>query len=76
MDGEYDRDGDRRSDGSWSRTWEEQLLEEVANEREAIDQQSKLEQEASAQQLWLSFQNSASAIANLYKGKLNNPLRT
>lgn len=66
MDGEYNCDGDN----SWGRTtsWEEQLLDEVANERDVIDQQSKLEQEAGAQQLWSSFQNSASAVANLYKG--------
>ena len=69
MDGEYDRDDVRSDNSSWGRTFEDHLLEELASERDAIDQQSKIEQEAGAQQLWSSFQNSASAVANLYKGK-------
>ncbi|XP_067940805.1 HUWE1-associated protein modifying stress responses-like [Watersipora subatra] len=71
MDGEYDRDADLPDNPSWSRTaWEDHLLEDFTGERDALDQQSKFEQEAVAQQLWLSFQNSASAVANLYKGCL------
>lgn len=68
MDPEFERDADVLSENSWGRSWEDQLLEEFSSERETLDQQSKIDQEASAQQLWLSFQNSASAVTNLYKG--------
>lgn len=68
MDPDLDPDTDRLSESSWSRNWEDQVLEEYLSDREALDQQSKLEQDASAQSLWLSFQNSASSVANLYKG--------
>lgn len=69
MDPKFDHENDVLSENSWGRAWEDQLLDEFTSERETLDQQSKIEQEAAAQQFWLSFQNSASAVTNLYKGQ-------
>lgn len=72
MDLEFEHDGDVLPENtSWGipNSWEDHLLDEVTSEREALDQQSKIDQEAASQQLWMSFQNSASAVTNLYKGK-------
>mgnify|MGYP001791850383 CR=1 FL=1 len=69
MDPPFDPDSDVLSENSWGRSWEDQLLEDFSSEKDTLDQQSKIEQEAAAQNLWMSFQNSASAVTNLYKGK-------
>jgi len=67
MDPEFDHENNVLSENAWGMTWEDQLLEEFSSEKDTLDQQSKVEQEAGAQNLWMSFQNSASAVTNLYK---------
>lgn len=71
MDPEIEADADLVPEASWGRTYEDHVLDDFSSEREDIEQQAKLEQEATAQKLWLSFQNSASAVTNLYKGNLS-----
>lgn len=63
-----DPDFDQETDNTWGKSWEDQVFEEYANERDVLDQQSKLEQETGSQNLWVSFQSSATAVTNLYKG--------
>ncbi|XP_072098235.1 HUWE1-associated protein modifying stress responses-like isoform X2 [Mobula birostris] len=54
---------------SWLSRWERQCLEE--DERQGIESGAGgTETDAQRQRLWLSFQNSASAIAQLYKDGL------
>lgn len=67
---EADTDLVPEPEASWGRTYEDHVLDDFTSEREDREQQAKLEQEATAQKLWLSFQNSASAVTNLYKGNL------
>lgn len=70
MEDERELESDRQSDGSWGRNWEDQVADEYVAERETLDQQNKVEQDVIAQKLWLSFQNSATAVTNLYKGNV------
>ncbi|XP_072098234.1 HUWE1-associated protein modifying stress responses 1-like isoform X1 [Mobula birostris] len=54
---------------SWLSRWERQCLEE--DERQGIESGAGgTETDAQRQRLWLSFQNSASAIAQLYKERV------
>jgi len=68
MDNEYDPEDERITESAWSKGWEDQYLEEFAAERDTMEQQAKIEQEAIVQKLWLSFQSSATSLTNLYKG--------
>ena len=55
----------------WLRSWnqfEQQCVEEVEGEGN-MEERLAGEREDVAQKLWLSFQNSATAVAQLYKGK-------
>jgi hypothetical protein len=55
------------SPDNWLNSFEEECIEELhteANMEEALETQRELAE----QKLWLQFQNSATAIAQLYKG--------
>ena len=58
------------SPSSWISTWEQQCLDDCENELTA---ESLLhnETEASNQKMWYRFQNTATALATMYKGKFN-----
>ena len=53
---------------NWLTNWEDQCVRETENDT-AVEDRIQMENEQSAQKLWLSFQNSATAIAQLYRGK-------
>lgn len=66
MECEEDNHGDLSPD-NWLNSFEEECIEELHSEtnmEEALEKQ----QELAEQKLWLQFQNSATAIAQLYKG--------
>lgn len=66
MEREEDNHGDLSPD-NWLNSFEEECIEELHSEtnmEEALEKQ----QELAEQKLWLQFQNSATAIAQLYKG--------
>ena len=67
MDENLDKDQDR-IDANWLTNWEDQCIQDWENETN-MDDKIQNESERSAQKLWLSFQNSATAIAQLYRGK-------
>lgn len=65
--------GDDRSDDDpimdlWYSNWEQQSVEEIESQP---DYESQLHNENAiySQQIWTGFQTTASAIAQLYKGK-------
>lgn len=51
---------------NWLSRWERQCLDE--DERQGLLPESGAETDPQRQRLWLSFQNSAGAVAQLYKG--------
>ena len=66
MEREENDHGDISPD-NWLNSFEEECIEELHSEtnmEEALEKQREL----SEQKLWLQFQNSATAIAQLYKG--------
>ncbi|XP_013388430.1 UPF0472 protein C16orf72 homolog [Lingula anatina] len=67
MDDDHDREQERFSD-HWLKKWEDQCLEELENESN-MDDQIQAEREESSQKLWHSFQNAATALAQLYKDR-------
>lgn len=67
MEREEDNHGDLSPD-NWLNSFEEECIEELHSEtnmEEALEKQ----QELAEQKLWLQFQNSATAIAQLYKDR-------
>jgi len=64
LESEKDKLGD-----NWLSSWEAQSLDEW-DRNSNMDELVHAENEQSLQKLWLSFQNSASAIAQLYKGNV------
>ena len=53
----------------WYSNWEEQCVEALETEPD-YETQLHNEKELYSQQMWTSFQTTASAIAQLYKGKI------
>ena len=68
MSDHADSDPDHFGDG-WGKKWEDQCRQDWEDESNMDDMQR--EKERDAQRLWLSFQNSATAIAQLYKGEVH-----
>lgn len=64
-----DSDPDHFGDG-WMRKWEEQCRQDWEDESNMEDIIQR-ENEREAQRLWMSFQNCATAIAQLYKGEVH-----
>lgn len=60
------KDTDHLSE-NWLNDFEEECIEELENEPNMEDNLRR-ERECAVQKLWLQFQNSATAIAELYKG--------
>lgn len=52
---------------SWITNWERQCIEEVESGPD-LESQIQNEKDISTQKLWLLFQNSATCVAQLYKG--------
>jgi hypothetical protein len=67
MSEDKDREQDRLTD-NWLKSWEDQCIAEFDNEPDNMEDRAQLDREESSQKLWLLFQNSASAVAQLYKG--------
>ncbi|XP_032896327.1 UPF0472 protein C16orf72 homolog isoform X1 [Amblyraja radiata] len=54
----------------WFSKWERQCLAESEQQQQAEADRASLEQEQSQQKLWHLFQNSATAVAQLYKDRV------
>ncbi|XP_061426065.1 HUWE1-associated protein modifying stress responses-like isoform X1 [Lethenteron reissneri] len=54
----------------WFSIWERECLDDAEQEAPEEDDRLALEREQAAQKLWLSFQNSATAVAQLYKDRV------
>ena len=50
---------------------EEELIREVEEEEAAAEAQIQREKEMASQKLWCAFQDSATAVAHLFRGSLN-----
>ena len=59
---------------NWLSHWENQCLDDWEDDSN-MDDLIQNETEQSSQKLWLSFQNSATAVSHLYKGERNWILR-
>lgn len=57
-----------RSADCWVTKWEQECLSEVDTQPN-MDEILHNERDLATQKLWLYFQNSATALAQLYKGK-------
>lgn len=66
MGDSLEKDPDRIGD-TWMTDWENQRIQDWQKEPN-MDDRIQTESERSAQRLWLSFQNSATSIAQLYRG--------
>ena len=62
-----DNDCSDQSPENWLNSFEEQCLQELQTEPN-MEENLETERELAEQKLWLQFQNSATAIAQLYKG--------
>ena len=60
-----DMDGERIPE-NWLSDWEMKVLDE--QDGSDVEERVQHESEVSSQKLWLSFQNSASSITQLYRG--------
>ena len=60
-----DMDGERIPE-NWLSDWEMKVLDE--QDESDVEERVQHESEVSSQKLWLSFQNSASSITQLYRG--------
>lgn len=71
MDDSLEREPDLLGEG-WLRDWEDQAVEEweTAQAEQNMEDRRNDMNERLSQKLWLSFQNSATAISQLYRGKL------
>uniref|UniRef100_A0A4W3HZH4 HUWE1 associated protein modifying stress responses a n=1 Tax=Callorhinchus milii TaxID=7868 RepID=A0A4W3HZH4_CALMI len=54
----------------WFSKWERQCLAESEPEEQSQEQRASLEEEQTQQKLWHLFQNSATAVAQLYKDRV------
>ena len=62
-----EKDGERLPGENWLSEWEHQVVENWQDGSD-VEERAQHESEVSAQKLWLSFQNSASSITQLYRG--------
>ena len=67
MSDDNDREESNVNRDNWLTSWEEQCIQNWEDETN-LDDRFQNEAEVSSQKLWLSFQNGATAIAQLYKG--------
>ena len=67
MADDLDRDNNMLND-SWLTSWEDQCTQDWESSTNMEDKILQTESEQLSQRLWLTFQNSASAIAHLYRG--------
>ncbi|XP_070580063.1 HUWE1-associated protein modifying stress responses-like [Ptychodera flava] len=68
MSDQKDRQEDSVGD-LWVSNWEQQCIEQLESEPN-FDDRLSADREETSQKLWLSFQNSATAVAQLYKDRL------
>lgn len=71
MGDNIEKDQDRFSNESWLSNWEEETIHDWESESN-MDERVQMETESYSQKLWQSFQNSATAIAQLYRDQSNN----
>jgi len=62
-------DSDCPSDG-WLSSWEKKCLDEWEKES-VFEDRLQVENEKSSQKIWQSFQNSATAVSRLFKGRMH-----
>lgn len=67
MNEDLDRDDESIGD-LWFTNWEQQCIQHLENEPD-LEGQVINDRDSSTQKAWCYFQNSASSIAQLYKGK-------
>ena len=67
MNEDRDRDDDSLVD-FWIANWEQQCVEHLESEPD-YEGQLQSERDLAHQKVWFSFQNTAAAIAQLYKGE-------
>ena len=60
-------DGERLPGENWLTEWEHQVVDDWQDGSD-VEERVQHENEVSSQKLWLSFQNSASSITQLYRG--------
>lgn len=61
--------GDKDNEDGWLTSMEEQYLQDIGAEPD-YERQYNTERESSMRNVWASFQESATSIAQLYRGKL------
>lgn len=61
--------GDKDNEDGWLTSMEEQYLQDIGAEPD-YERQYNTERESSMRNVWSSFQESATSIAQLYRGKL------
>ena len=59
-------EGEERLSGTSS--WEEECEDTAECELNALEEKLVAEREENAQRIWLSFQNAANAVAQLFRG--------
>jgi uncharacterized protein involved in exopolysaccharide biosynthesis len=59
-------DGEERLNGTSS--WEEQCVDAAECELNALEEKLAAERDENSQRIWLSFQNAANAVAQLFRG--------
>ncbi len=62
-----EKDSELLSGENWLTDWENQVMDEWQDSD--VEERAQHESELTAQKLWLSFQNSASSITQLYRGE-------
>lgn len=55
---------------SSSANWEEQCVDAAEYELNSLEEKLAAEREVNSQRIWLSFQNAANAVAQLFRGSL------
>jgi len=64
-----DADSDCQGDG-WLSSWEKKCVDEWEKEAAALEERLQVENEKISQKTWQSFQNSATAVSRLFKGRM------
>ena len=66
-------DGEDRLNGINNiNNWEEQCVDSVECDLNDLEEKLSVDREENSQRLWLSFQNAANAVAQLFKGSGKN----
>lgn len=68
MNEDHEREEDPLAD-PWITSWEQQCIQQVENEPDP-EERLHMERDVASQKLWQMFQNSATSLAQLYKGYL------